>query len=531
MNRQKIRLLDCTLRDGGFVNNWDFGKDCILSIYKKLDTANIDIIEVGFLDARVEFSEDRTINPDTKSYDNIFSNISKNNAMAVAMVDFGTCPIENISDAQDSFLDGIRVIFKKNSIDDALAYCKQIINKGYKVFVQPVSITSYSNAQWVELIQKINKIQPYSVSIVDTYGLLHKNNLLNYFNLAHALLDDELYIGYHSHNNFQLAYSNSIELVDYNNDRNILVDGSIYGMGKGAGNANLELLAMYLNDNLNKNYNINHILEIIDTHIIKLYNMFGWGYSMQFYLAASNDCHPSYVKFLTERKTLDIKSVNEILKMIENKYKLTFNEDYIEDLYIKYQAKDIKDDEVCKIFIDKFSGRNILVIGPGKSIVEQKEEIDEFIKEKNPIIIFNNHLIKGFKQDYIFVSNKKRYKELKELRNEIDDREIIITSNIRPTDDELIVNYEDLLSQNPLVMDNSMLMIIKCLIKLDTPKVYLAGFDGLSKNKYDNYANESMRYSVDISKIKSKNEAVSQVLKKFKSSIDIKFITKTKYDI
>ena len=174
---KKINLLDCTLRDGGYVNDWNFGHSVITGTYKRLDAAGVEYIEVGFLDDRRPFDINRSIVPNTKGYDIIFEHVEKKQAIPVAMIDFGTCSIENIEDCEHSFIDGIRVIFKKEKIEQALPFCKQIKEKGYRLFIQAISITAYSDMELLEYVQKINEIKPYAFSIVDTYGLLDKRKL------------------------------------------------------------------------------------------------------------------------------------------------------------------------------------------------------------------------------------------------------------------------------------------------------------------------------------------------------------------
>ena len=123
---KKIKLLDCTLRDGGYINDWEFGHSVITGTYKRLDAAGVDFIEVGFLDDRRPFDINRTIQPDTNCFNEIFRGVEKKSAIPVAMIDYGTCDIANIGDCSSSFIDGIRVIFKKEKIESALPFCKAI---------------------------------------------------------------------------------------------------------------------------------------------------------------------------------------------------------------------------------------------------------------------------------------------------------------------------------------------------------------------------------------------------------------------
>ena len=301
-----IKLLDCTLRDGGYLNDWQFGNDNIINIYERMVSAGIDIIELGFLDERREYDEDRTIFPDTHALDRTYRGLDKGNSMLVGMIDYGTCGIEHIAPVEDCCLDGIRVIFKKAVMHRAIAFCRQVKELGYQVFVQAVSITSYHQEELKELIDLVNELHPFAFSLVDTYGLLHKNLLMKYYNFADRNLAPGIGLGYHSHNNFQLAYANCIELFENPPQRLLLVDGSLYGMGKSAGNAPLELLATYVNDNIAKRYHISQLLEAIDVTILEIYQKVHWGYSFKFFLSALNDCHPNYVSYLMDKKKLSV---------------------------------------------------------------------------------------------------------------------------------------------------------------------------------------------------------------------------------
>ena len=108
-----INLLDCTLRDGGYLNDWEFGHDNIVNIFERLVSAGVDIIEIGFLNASREYDANRTIFPDARSVNLTYAGLEKGTSMIVGMIDYGTCGIDRMIPASDSFMDGIRVIFKK----------------------------------------------------------------------------------------------------------------------------------------------------------------------------------------------------------------------------------------------------------------------------------------------------------------------------------------------------------------------------------------------------------------------------------
>ena len=117
-----IKLLDCTLRDGGYLNDWNFGHDNLVSIFERLVDANVDMIEIGFIDERRPFDINRSIMPDTDSVNMIYGKLDRKQAMVVGMIDYGTCSLERIKPCEESFLDGIRVIFKKHYVSRHLFF-------------------------------------------------------------------------------------------------------------------------------------------------------------------------------------------------------------------------------------------------------------------------------------------------------------------------------------------------------------------------------------------------------------------------
>lgn len=148
----------------------------------------------------------------------------------------------SIQPCKDTFLDGIRVIFKDHLMYEALAYCKQLKDLGYKVFVQVVSVTTYTDEKLKEYAELVNSVMLYANSMVDTYGLLDADHLMHIFSVLDKYLNKEIKVGYHAHNNFQLGFANAVRFLGCGTERGILADGTLYDMGKSAGNAATELL-------------------------------------------------------------------------------------------------------------------------------------------------------------------------------------------------------------------------------------------------------------------------------------------------
>lgn len=529
----QIKLLDCTLRDGGYINDWNFGHDNLVSVFERLVDAGVDIIEVGFLDERRPFDMDRSIMPNTDCMAKIYGGVDKKQAMTVGMIDFGTCGLENISPAEDSFLDGIRVIFKKHLREDAMAFCGELSKLGYKVFAQLVSVTSYNEEEMLDLVRLANHYKPYAVSMVDTYGLMHRNNLMFYFQILNENLDPEIGIGYHAHNNFQMGYANCISMLSKKINRTMIVDGTIYGMGKSAGNAPIELVAMHMNHTLDKNYQISQILEAIDSNIAQFCQQTTWGYNMFYYLAASNDCHPNYVTYLMDKRTLSVSSINEILGKLEGEKKLLYDKNYIERLYVDYQKNEINDAEYREALANELKGKKVLVVGPGASIKfeNEREKVVEYIEQEKPIVISINFITQRIKPDFVFLSNAKRYVQLA-TKFAKEPHRVIATSNVTEATAgafEFKLNYSTLIDEDAEIIDNSLMMLLKTLVDVGVERVALAGFDGYSI-KSANYYNRAMEYDFVKKKADYLNKYTKDFLDSLKDKLEIKFVTTSHYE-
>lgn len=530
---RQIQLLDCTLRDGGYLNDWEFGHGQLISILERTIESGVDIVELGFLDDRRPFDFNRSIMPDTASMKKIYGGVDKKSSMWVGMIDYGTCSIENIQPCDDSCLDGMRVIFKKGVMHEAMDYCAKVKALGYKVCSQLVSITSYSDEELMELIALVNEVKPYAVSMVDTYGLLTPDELIHYYDLLDEFVDEEISIGFHAHNNFQLAFANSITFLKKETRHNVIVDGTILGMGKSAGNAPIELIMMDLNKNYGKSYDVAHILEAIEESVVKFQTQYRWGYQPFFYLCATNECHPSYVSQFQEKNNLSVTKLNTLLAKIEPKEKkLLYDREVGDEVYNEF-VKDVIQDEKNYVALKKvMHNKKVLIIGPGKNIRLQFDAVKQYIVKEKPVIIAINYLPEELYADYVFVTNVERYQQMAEalLLEKNSNIKIIATSNIESRTDcfDYKIDRKPLLEANEKIKDNSFLMLLKVLRRIGVSSVACAGLDGYSE-KEDNYFNPKMEYGFVKKEARNLNKRIRDYIQEEHGEMDIQFITYSRY--
>ena len=312
----KVHILDCTLRDGGYCNQWRFGLENVKKITLGLVEANVEIIECGFITNKTAYDLMVTKYNTVEQVAKIIPE-KRDGKIFVVMMNYGEYEIDDLPEYDGSSIEGIRVAFHKKDLDAALSLCQQIKEKGYKVFVQAMVSLCYTDEEFLAMIRRVNEIEPYAFYIVDSFGMMKGKDLTRLFYVVEHNLKNSIWIGFHSHNNMQLAYSNSQILVGMQTNRNLIVDSSIYGMGRGAGNLNTELFIGYLNENYEKTYLLKPLLTIIDEIINGIYQNSAWGYSLPNYISAKHNAHPNYAGFLDDKKTLTVEDMENIFQLMD----------------------------------------------------------------------------------------------------------------------------------------------------------------------------------------------------------------------
>ncbi len=512
-----IKILDCTLRDGGYINNWEFSDTQVKNIINALKFSKIEIVECGYLDDKKGKSANSTLFNTAKTMQGLLDSINLD-TQKVVMINLGDFDVKNLPIKDASGIDGIRLAFHKKDITLALKTAKEIIKLGYKLFFQPMVSKNYKDIEFLSLIDEVNKLGVYSFYIVDSFGSMTLSEFQRYMVLADANLDKNIALGYHSHNNMQLAFSNAINMCSTNLNRDIIVDASIYGIGRGAGNLNTELIADYLNTTMKKEYNTLPLLEIIDEFLSSLMKKKSWGFSPAQYLSASFDCHPNYATYLINKNTNHIVGVRKVLEKLPSESKSSFDKVLIEELYIE-SLLETKTSIKGTLNIPK--DKKILLVASGKSVQDYQTMIDEKNSSDEYILIALNHK-PSFECDYYFFSNQKRFDEFKDS---VDLKKMIITSNIFSN-----IVLETVLDVKPLVFvdkifnTNVAVIAINYLISKDISKVEIVGLDGYKVNE-SNYNYKETSVIQDNKALLAENKLLSEALTLLEKKIIIELLS------
>ena len=534
---KNVKILDCTLRDGGRIINCAFPNSQIKDIAYRLADANIDIIEVGFLrDAKsVNYQGNSTFFTDVDQIRPFVNR--KKDTMYVAFIDYGMFDFSTLKPYDGTSIDGLRIGFTRknfeNDHEEILECLAEVKQKGYKLFVQGVNSLGYTDRELLGIVDIVNQIQPEGFGIVDTYGAMYMDDVDRLYTIVDHNLDENIAIDFHSHNNYQLSFAFAQEIIRLSNGkREVIIDGTLNGMGKCAGNLNTELLVDYLVRKRNYDYDFDAILDIIDDHIYNYHLQHQWGYSIPALMGGIYRSHPNNIIYLTEKFRLATKDIKYIISMIDPDKRMRYDYDNIQRLYQEYNHVKVDDKENLALLQRILKGKKILLLMPGQSISQYKDEILKKIEAENLFVITVNFRDETFDKysELAFWGSQKRYEHYTDLRKEVTS---LITSNIESDmEDDIIVNYDSFVDRTQEYSDNASLMLMRILQRVGVVSYYVAGFDGFTVNgSYYNktdFSEERFRSQYDAI-----NKGIAHQLSKFAESLDrpedIEFITPSIY--
>lgn len=520
-----VKLLDCTLRDGGYINDWKFGYHTIQDIIKKLVESRADYVEVGFL-RNCEYAPDAAVFNNCAEIRNILPK-DKGNTLFTAMALHNKYDLDKLEDYDGQTIDALRITFHDYDVEEGLVYIERAIAKGYRVFANPINIMGYSDEKILELLRRINQIKPYAFSIVDTFGSMMKEDLMRIYSLVEHNLDKSIVIGLHLHENLGLSFSLAQEFIAMKaSSRKCVIDGSLFGMGRAPGNLCMELIMDYMNRTQEGIYDVNPVLDGIDDHIARLKLIEPWGYDTAYALSAKFNLHRNYAEFLLGKGRLRAKQINQILAGIEEHKKTVYDEIYVEELYQKFQNHMIDDKDAVMRLREELTGRRVLILAPGFSIAESREVIQKFIREENPVVIAANFVPETYQADYIFCSNAMRYEAIREQRENI---RLLLTSNLLDVceEEKNIFNFEELGFDELGSCDNCVIMLMKLLHKIGFTGVTVAGFDGYKQEK-ENYIHSYM--ASQHTKGAEENTKIRKYVTELKRRMKVHFLTTSVYE-
>jgi 4-hydroxy 2-oxovalerate aldolase len=288
--RPEIKVHDCTVRDGGLMNNHLFDDAFVKAVYNTLLAAGVHYMEVGY-------KTDRKLLGQTKfgawkccDEDDVRRIVGENKTdlkLSVMADAERTDYHRDILPKKESIIDCVRVATYIHQVPTAIDMIKDAHDKGYETTVNLMAISVVSEKDLGDALEAFARCPVGSVYIVDSFGALYSEQIRDLTQkYVNALKGTGKQVGVHTHNNQQLAFANTIEALITGANR---LDATIFGLGRGAGNCPLELLLGFLR---NPRFNLRPVLEAIEKYMLPLSREVEWGFNIPYMITGQLNTHP-----------------------------------------------------------------------------------------------------------------------------------------------------------------------------------------------------------------------------------------------
>lgn len=299
--RPEIKVLDCSVRDGGLINNHLFEDGFVKAVYDTCVEAGIDYMEIGYKGDKKIFAPDKFGDWKFCNEDDIRRVIGDNDSplKISVMADADKCDYKNdIIPKKDSVIDMIRVATYIHQVPTAIDMVNDACDKGYEVTINLMALSTVQEKELQEALDLFAKTPASTLVIVDSYGTLYSEQIRDYAKrFLKTVKGTDKQIGIHAHNNQQLAFSNTIESIISGVNR---LDATLFGIGRGAGNCPLELLISFLR---NPKFKLRPILKCIQDDLLPLREKIEWGCLIPYLITAHFNQHP--------RAAIELRGTNE----------------------------------------------------------------------------------------------------------------------------------------------------------------------------------------------------------------------------
>lgn len=486
-----FKILDCTLRDGGFHTNWDFNSELVNSYIKSINHLKIDELEIGF-----RFTDkDGWLGKFAYTTEETLDQLSIREDLDVGVMIFsGEFVINNQInikllnkifplDRSKSRIDFIRIATYLDNLDNAILIAAELKNKGYHTSLHLMKIHSTEDEEFIKIAKKaeINEID--RVYFADSLGSMFPENIQNVVKMLKTEYSGP--IGLHAHNNLGLAFINSIAAVDAGAT---WIDGTLTGIGRGPGNTKLEELLLHYFEN-DDEYN-DSLINLLEEYFYPIQEKYKWGTNPFYFLAGKYNIHPSYLQDMIENDKFDRKDILSFLMNYENLDKESYNPENEETGSIHYS--DVVEGNFDSL--DLLDDKEILIIGSGESVEKYKSDIELFIKKFEPLVFQLNKggIVDQSLIDYNLYSHPQTIKyENTNIKNSSSN--IIIPPNSVDFDlKNKKVKYFGLkvetgifkINNKSCIVPNSLVLSYALALSAASSNslIYLAGIDGYKQN-------------------------------------------------
>jgi 4-hydroxy 2-oxovalerate aldolase len=422
----KTRILDCTIRDGGHLNQWQFDPACVKAAYYAALKSGVNYFEAGY---RYPAGK-KAMGLFAYSTDELLGElfVASESCKLSVMIDAGKCETTQFQDCrpEKTPLRAVRVAAYPYELEKATRMVEKLHDKGYEAFINLMASSELSKDNYSYLTAWRRKDVLSGIYFADSFGSFIPRDISEQMAKLRAAGFER--VGFHSHNNLQMAFANTLRALE---EGAVCVDASIYGMGRGAGNLPIEILLGYLEKSGDNEYNTVPYLDVIERYFLKLFEEIGWGYGLEALMGGLANIHPYYAENLFKNNLYTVEEIWNALQLIKERCPISFSVDKLgETLEQRFYTPltPERTEAVHRALISELSiipaadatqagvfplqnqykGRNFLVIATGPSVLEHRDQIVEFARKENCVTIGVNSLQKLFEPEFhVFVSRKR----------------------------------------------------------------------------------------------------------------------------
>ncbi len=388
MTDSKIIILDCTLRDGGYYNKWDFDRVVVDRYIKAIKAASIDVVELGFRSLPQNtflgpyiYTTDEFINQLDLPKGPIYG-VMINGKEFIGNSGGSESPINKLFQIKEkSPITLVRIAINFNKIFESESIAKQLKDMGYQVGLNMMQAHGKSEEEYIETAKRISSWNVVDVLyFADSLGNMVPEDVKKICQSLKKGWPGTL--GIHTHNNKNLALINSMTAVE---NGVTWCDGTITGMGRGAGNVATESLILEMLQLSYHKGNANMMQPAVEDFTV-LKNKYGWGSNLYYHYASNNGIHPTFVQSLLEDRRYDNQQVLGALKFLSDRDSTAYSTDAVRHAIYGNQIDVVGTWDAT----GWLNGKEVLVVGAGSSVNKYKEGILQFIEKTGPIVLFLN---------------------------------------------------------------------------------------------------------------------------------------------
>lgn len=385
-----INILDCTLRDGGYYNAWDFAPDLVEAYLQAMEALPADMIEVGFRSMPGTTSQFKGAN--AYCTDDYINELNIPAALNIGVMINGADLLRNPSGVKDGIdqlfvtaekspVKMVRVACHVNQVEDTLPAITRLHELGYTTTIQLMQIAGLQKEEIIHLSKICSQYPLDILYFADSLGSMETKDITYTVKALRSNWKGNL--GFHAHNSMEGALTNCVQAIQ---DGVTWVDGTVCGMGRGPGNARTEYLALELETRNNRDVNIAPLIDLIDKYFQSLKERYNWGPNHYYYMAGKYGIHPTFIQAMIEDNRFDTEDIIAVIDYLKNNGGKHYNLTTMEAARFFYSGEANGTWEPSELVKDK----TVLILGSGPNALKYKNALESYIKKYNPIVIALN---------------------------------------------------------------------------------------------------------------------------------------------